>query len=930
MPTPVTSFWFEDTPRGREWIERYRVEINGKPVTPPTVATWGGTITWVVPTPQPGDYFVCLQMVSGDKRPGVFGYRSGDREIRTEEFREPGGFTSCQKVYRITVPAGQAETPMFLSGRGVYLGRVDLAPAPEKIPHPDGRIHELAQSSYRTVLKDAAGAARALVLLPPAGDAARAAAEALAEGLGLPTRPEAPPARPFPAYPVSGVAADTNLIVLSVGRGGPLAVALRRAGMVECDHRNPGPEGYVIRVIARPFRGNANVIFLGASDAGGIAKAADAFAPRSDGDTGEVLYDRFLDAQFSEEWLAVRPDYQYAAPTEGYIENWTKRLELPYAGHTGSAPARSFISRTASWGHRYYRSGSIPSAELFKRFIFKMEDEHIYGGSSTNRDSHMALFSLMQAWDRVEEAPCFSEEDRLRIVNFLLQCVEGDEGFGRSYSGYREYSGPVRMRHNHQTILGCGLMQAYLYFSRLYSLGRADMWKSWCDTLIDNATYWGHAPEDSANYEPGTFLEVRDLLHYQGLSTRGPEGTHAWPETALRFAAIRDSFGLPAAYGDCWDVTESSRLAFFEVMRDDWNWPGAQALLDHAARGYAYALQFNGDTWPATMPGGAFFAQTVGSVDVGGVLPAPDRQAVADALRPITGLAALPMTRGYYDYMSGTIGQTAFWKDRKRPDTPPYEKTADKIQYRSDWTVDAEYLLLETLGWANHGHMDLGTLVQYCRGGRLWIVDGGYENTDARHHSTLELKRDGEPGWHKYAGAEGRWGDFRDGPQMAEIVSLTPDSPGTPGPFEVVLRVRNYAGATWLRTVSGGGGRPLTVVDDIAAEQRGDYEATVRYRLLGTVTGAAGVWHVAQKDAGMTVSLSAEESDAVALAAWEPDGHTFRQGRYPFYAFLPEEDAALPAKSKEKGIPKTIEWTRKRTLEAGDTMTFRAVIAPPQ
>jgi len=66
------------------------------------------------------------------------------------------------------------------------------------------------------------------------------------------------------------------------------------------------------------------------------------------------------------------------------------------------------------------------------------------------------------------------------------------------------------------------------------------------------------------------------MLHYQGLSTGGPDGTRAWLETARRFMAARDSFSLPACYGDCWSNDDYGRLEFFKILRDDWNWPAGQ------------------------------------------------------------------------------------------------------------------------------------------------------------------------------------------------------------------------------------------------------------------------------------------------------------------------------------------------------------------
>ena len=49
----------------------------------------------------------------------------------------------------------------------------------------------------------------------------------------------------------------------------------------------------------------------------------------------------------------------------------------------------------------------------------------------------------------------------------------------------------------------------------------------------------------------------------------------------------------------------------------------------------------------------------------------------------------------------------AFWRaSPSKPVITPHERSAYKIQYRSDWTQDAEYLLWETIGWTDHGHLE--------------------------------------------------------------------------------------------------------------------------------------------------------------------------------------------------------------------------------
>jgi hypothetical protein len=471
------------------------------------------------------------------------------------------------------------------------------------------------------------------------------------------------------------------------------------------------------------------------------------------------------------------------------------------------------------------------------------------------------------------------------------------------------------MRHNHQTIRGCGMMQAYLYFGRLYGLGRAQIWKSWCDGLIAEATAWGHAPENSPNYEPRTFLEQGDMIRWQGLSTKGQEGTKWWPEAAMRFMAWRDSFALPACYGDCWSADEFESMEFFEVMRDDWDWPAAQFAIDRMIRAYRVVD-------PKCTPTDDDYVYLHGSTDVGGLLRPSDPAAAGRTLEPLVGLAALPMTEGFWRYMTGQVGQREFWtkpRPKPKPELIPYERTADKVQYRSGWGTEDEYLLFETIGWADHGHLDLGSIVQYCSRGRLWIVDFGYNNVEPVHHSTLEVKRDGKPAWGEFEGEKGRWGDFRAGPQMFEITRLDPPKPGKPGPFTVAGQAHDLAGTTWKRSVSGGAGKALVIEDTLTADEPGEYEAVFRLRLLGKVEGSGGKWTVSQKDAALPVKLEVSEGDEVEIGKWLPDDHASKAGAYPWYAF-----------AEDGGIPKTIEWKRKVKLDRGGTTVLRATLGPAE
>jgi len=917
MEPPYDGFSMDNAERNLATFKRLQATFGGKPADGLQARLDNGKrLAWTLPTPSSGGYVVSMLFQSGAKRFGWFGCELDGKEHVSERFNLPDyKWGHGMRSFLVQVPKGQTSTVMFVGGDGLYIRRLAFSRVTRPIRGADGKLERLAPSSHHTVLRapaDRADRPSCVVLVPP-GAAEAEQARRLARQLRIPTRSEPAVKSPFPAYPAPDrLGPDTNLILLNGPQPGPLTRVLGRASIIGARPSS----GWRIRTIARPFRGRANVIVIAARDAAGLADAGEAFVQLAEERDGRLRFEKFL--TFS----------PAAAPGGGPVhvrdsraadDPWWQRredgLSKKEAGIAWKASARGFLGILGRLASGYWSTGSERYAALCRRYLFKMIEEQAYTRYGGGTDAHMALHTLMRAWDRVEEAPVFSDADRLRITNYLLDCLAGDQGFPRN-GGVAHYSGKIRMRHNHQTILGQGLTAAYLYFSRLYELGLADWWKAACDELIAEGTAWGHAPEDSALYEPGTFREVAEMLHYQGLSTKGANGTTLWPNTLLRFLATVDSFGFPAPYGDCWNSFQLTATSFFDTMAEDWDWPARQFITDHRIRGFRHAR-------PTDRIARAAYAARLGSTDVGGTRAPSDRRATDRALKPLLGLAALPMGRGYYAYMAGRIGNDVPWRAHPRPRVPPYEKTADKIQYRSGWGPEHEYLLFQTIGWANHGHLDLGALVHYCEAGRLWLVDSGYMNRGPAHHSMLDLSRDGVGAWRKRKNPGSlAWSGFRyEGQQLMEIVSLQPSRAGKPGPFRFTCRVDDYAGARWARTVSGGAGKGLQIEDVVTAEEPGEYEAVVRFRFLGVPAGETGRWTVRQKGAALPVTLQTAPGDQVTTVAYKSDGKdgsVHNTGRYPGYAFIEDPD----------GKPITLEWRRTIRLEPGRKTTFLARLGP--
>jgi len=919
MEAPYDGFAMDNARETLATFERLGVTLAGKS---PDGLTWTldnwSRLEWVLPTPSAGRYMVSLLFQSGAKRPGKFGCVVGGKEYVTDEFKMPGRkFGHGIRAVLVRVPDGQTSTRMFVAGDGFCVRRVAFSRVTRALEHADGKLVKLAPASYRTVIRRGAqqpDRPACVVLVPP--DAAQAEqARRLAQRLRVPTRAEPELKAPFPAHPLSEEAGpDTNLILFNGRHAGPLARAMARAAI--CSGRPS--KGWRIRTIPRPFRGRANVIVLAAKEPAALAQACEALVGLVRGQNGERVYDKFLafppDPEQGGAPVHVRDS---RGPDDPWWQKYEEKLTQPQGGIKAYGAARQYQHLVSRLANTYWTTGNERHAELCKGFLLKMAKERGFTTYGRGTAAHMALHVLVRGWDRVEQAAVFSDEERLRIVNYLLDCLASDQGFPRD-GFFTHYTGKTRMRHNHQTVLGLGMMTGYMCFSRLYELGLADWWKAGCDALIANATAWGHAPEDAPSYEPGGFQHVANMLHCQGLTAKGAKGTELWPQTLLRFVATIDSFGFPAAYGNCWTSFKSGAIGFVDLMAEDWGWPARQFIADHRIRGFRHAR-------PTDPIAGEKYVAAAGSTEVGGTRPPSDPRVVEEVLKPLLGLAAVPMGRGYYGFLAGQVGNELAWQQHEKPRVPPYEKTADKIQYRSGWGPQHEYLLFDTIGWACKSHMDLGAIIHYCAGGRLWIVDSGYAHKGLAYHSTLELARDGQSAWkeRKNPGSL-RWaGLLYEGQKLMEVVHLQPRRAGRAGPFRFTCRVNDHAGATWERTVSGGAGKGLQIEDVVTAEKPGEYEAVVRFRFLGELAGKAGRWRVRQIGAELPVALQTVGGDQLSVAPFQPEPRSdsvHSTGRYPGYAFLEDE----------RGEPVTLQWTRTVRLEPGRKTVFRATLGPPR
>ena len=816
-------------------------------------------------------------------------------------------------------------------------------------------IDTLTPSNYRTVLKEALDKPSSLVLLPPEF-AERQIARKLAKTLSLPVMNEPSRVGPLPAYPLQDIDADTNLIVLSCGRGGALTQSLRRAMFISENQRIPGTGGYFIRTIARPFaKSAANVIAISAGDAASLEIACETFAKNMIEDDDHVIYDCFLQSVPGSAWENVRGKWYEAKAGDEYFKYLWDEFNK-------ATSARAFAQRLTQLSIRYYMTGNDEYARIYKK-LFSYHDYPTRHNGKSNKDGHMGLFLLMSSWDRIEESSVFTEAERLENTKYLLECLRGPEGIDNYTTQITyAYTPPLNVRQNHQTITANGLMCGYLYFNRLYNLKEADRWKAWCDEVAQNANIWNNI-EDSENYLVRAYVEVGRLYNLQGLSTENAPGTDSWLQTAKMFISARNSYIMPATFGDCWgtatfyspagvicgdnvfaNVFDDQLLHWLETLKTDWDYTPAQWLIDRAiiarrmlkSKGWSHIRD---DVDPKRMsrphmaidPTSDEFAYLFGSSAVGG--PANIAPPVLSDYekQSLDGFVITPVHNDFMafragkieadspNYFSGKRAWAATWQ-------PPLAKAFNKISYRSGWDYDDDFLFVDGMGFDfNHGHNDMGSIVQYASGGHIWLADFGYAGGQPEYKSTLEVRRNGKPDayyhWHPKA-LETLEKEYRYWPSIMGLDQLKLADRGQGSPeYDFTVEVENYfcTTAKWQRRFVGGKGHGLKVIDTVTAGEDGEYEFFFRLRVLGELEGSGDKWITRQQGKSMDIKLQLAKDDAVStvLMTTEGQGTLYRGRRYYWYPFVENLNG-----------PTTITWSRKMKMKAGEKTVFEAMLSP--
>lgn len=611
---------------------------------------------------------------------------------------------------------------------------------------------------------------------------------------------------------------NRHLIILGNLLTNPVFARLYHNYFVCADAAYTGAGGYELRSVHDPWGYAHNVIALGAQDAAGLQAGTERLISliNEHGKRGELKLGRLMELKFTDKGRRAPLEPKLSAKA---IAGYKRAIADIYAK---PGTERGAAHRTIRFGMLYHRTGDPGWLELYRDAM--RQHMHYYatnpyivenGPRRFDRDFRDSwAYGMVVAWDLVEEAPGWSDAERLKFTNHVLRMVWESMLYQRwdtpaAVAHWRKFNS---ITHNHHTWPGLAALFGGWYFSRHYQLPQARDWLEIAFGMFRSCSRSWKPWEDSAGYQ---WIPQRHILTYAfatGDRTFIEQGHAA--KTGLALLQALDSLGHQPAWGDHGGFTSVSGMT--ELL----------CALEYATRDgrYRWAIEWLG-------------------VDARDELEAPFWTDVTPK-RPddLVGITITRLPKMHYDLFGRSVS-----KDIWPPPNLPFEDTFDKLTLRSGWTAGDDYLMLDGTSAGSHGHADGNAIIAYTAAGAHWLVDAEYIRRIPKYHCAVTILRDG-------------------------VSALTP--PSARVDYAVwsnnVGRIRttmpHYNGMTWSRTIFFEPKRQVTVTDELTAEQPGDYSLRCCWRVAGEPELAGDTLRVRQGEKGFALrNLSGQPQELVYI-----------------------------------------------------------------
>ena len=561
----------------------------------------------------------------------------------------------------------------------------------------------------------------------------------------------------------------TNVISLGIFSVNEVTEKLYLQWFVRYDYNWPGGENdYVIRTVHNPWLTGKNIVFVGSLSPAGW----------------EAAVKRFTEILGESPGGAVGPIIEVSkdgakppAPSAKSVEGIEKQID-------GYTDYYSFASRVPSYGNSYFMTGQPAYARLYLKAMRKLDELR---PKDNVTDSHGCKY-LLREFDRIEEGPAFSDEERLELTNILHRFA--------SQTRYATETIPARTASGGNNWEAMLASYTGLYFARYYpdlAVGKkilANMDRYYEPDMVS----W-KPPEDCPGY--GNSTVIRSYLWALHRPDMRYIENGLLREICDHNMLITNNLGRASGIGDTGSGLGSGDVSDKYLVDA---YPLAAWLYKDGR--YLWWLDRHGGG-----PGTTAHRQGVTT----GYCWVPPEIVARKRPDELLGIARSPLEEWIYQRRGVSTYLKVPWEQAH---TFPIDECYDKVSFRDGFEEDDEYLCMSGFGYGYHSHPDANAIVNYSDEGQTFLYDNGYMIFQPSEHNTVIVLKDG------WAGPI---------PELARVTAQADlDDVGF-----LESRLDDYNGLRWDRTVIWAKRRYFLVVDDLECVEPGNYSFHCIWRVQG-------------------------------------------------------------------------------------------------
>lgn len=658
---------------------------------------------------------------------------------------------------------------------------------------------------------------------------------------------------------------DATLIIIGDKRSSALARELAGNGLLEGVR-----SGYELRTVPEALDWKRDVLYIGGATQADVVKGAEQF------------FKQFAKPQSVAHFIKLEDVELAKLPTpEQLLSDLQKLYDTDTIHNKLQVTINSHLSKAAE---AYRKTGDDAYARAYGDMLKIYADgPKSHKGEISSRNEQppsFAFHQLVQGVWLVEQSPAFTAEDRALAAELMRDS-------GEQMMDYWEMATPIKLYEQGKTgymtnhpIFACRSMSTVgRYLLSRHNYEPAKYWKTVADNGMDGVAPHPYSPEDAGGYQ---YLVYTIFMDYAVSSGR---------------------------YGDELFTSET-----FRRYVDD-----TKAQINHL--GY---MPGNGDAYPQYMMGA--YPILIQAVNILG-----DEEAEF-----MLGLVA---QRTQWDAIRDAIGDAGMeGQGLKKPgikaagmrliELVPFKErfylvrgllnlpALDKAIFRSGWEPTSDYLAINGLNDADHGHIEASAINQYIQGDRLWLFDGDYIRKYADDHNTVIVSKNGAAPDQRFRIMERSSRTDR----VSQIVGASQTQSRRLAALS--LLVQNLGGMNWKRHIGYEALGGFWTIDRLEAIEEADYRARVVWRVTGNMEERAQAMLFSQKPS-QNPEIASHLSITEGTGAQRTLETRFERGHARKDGYLLDAERVLPNKNTNY-----ILQDRAKHLNAGESFLFVNYVKP--